>query len=48
MQYWLVINGTGSVWGDTGCNFVVLGQLNLVLLVLSGTGLVKGFNASMY
>ena len=25
-QYWLVIDGTGSVWGNTGCNLVVLGQ----------------------
>ena len=31
-QYWLVIDGTGSVWGDTGCNLVVLGQYNLVLI----------------
>ena len=31
-QYWLIIDGTGSVWGDTGCNLVVLGQYNLVLI----------------
>ena len=31
-QYWLVIGGTGSVWGDTGCNLVVLGQYNLVMI----------------
>ena len=29
---WLVIDGTGSVWGDTGCNLVVLGQYNLLLI----------------
>ena len=28
----LVIDGTGSVWGDTGCNLMVLGQYNLVLI----------------
>ena len=28
----MVIDGTGSVLGDTGCNLVVLGQYNLVLL----------------
>ena len=31
-QYWLVIDGTGSVWGNTGCNLMVLGQYNLVLI----------------
>ena len=31
-QYWLVFDGTGSVWGVTGCNLVVLGQYNLVLI----------------
>ena len=28
----MVIDGTGSVWGDSGCNLVVLGQYNLVLI----------------
>ena len=28
----MVIDGTGSVWGDTGCNLMVLGQYNLVLI----------------
>ena len=31
-QYWLVLDGTGSVWGGTGWYLVVLGQCNLVLL----------------
>ena len=31
-QYWLVFDVTGSVWGDTGCNLLVLGQYNLVLI----------------
>ena len=31
-QYWLVIYGTGSVWGNTGCNLVLLGHYNLVLI----------------
>ena len=31
-QYLLVLNGTVSAWGDTGCNLVVLGQYNLVLI----------------
>ena len=31
-QYWLVFDGTGSLWGDTGCNLVVLGQYNLILI----------------
>ena len=31
-QYWLVIDGNGSVWGDTGCSLVVLGRYNLVLI----------------
>ena len=31
-QYWLVLGGTGSVWGGTGWYLVVLGQHNLVLL----------------
>ena len=31
-QYWLVFDGTGSVWGDTGCYLVVLGQYKLVLI----------------
>ena len=31
-QYWLVFDVTGSVWGDTGCNLVILGQYNLVLI----------------
>ena len=44
----MVIGGTGSLWGDTGCNLVVQGQYNLVRLVLSGTGLIKGFYACIY
>ena len=31
-QYWLVFEGTGSLWGDNGCNLVVLGQYNLILI----------------
>ena len=31
-QYWLVLGGTGSVWGGTGWYMVVLGQYNSVLL----------------
>ena len=31
-RYWLVLGGTGSVWGGTGWYLVVLGQCNLVLL----------------
>ena len=31
-QYWLVFDVFGSVWGDTGCNLLVLGQYNLVLI----------------
>ena len=31
-QYWLVFDGTGSLWGDTGSNLVVLGQYNLKLI----------------
>ena len=31
-QHWLVFDGTGSVWGVTGCNLVVLGQYNLALI----------------
>ena len=46
-QYWLVFDDTASVWGDTVCNLVVLGQYNLVVMVLSGTGLINGFYASI-
>ena len=28
----MVFDVTGSVWGDTGCNLLVLGQYNLVLI----------------
>ena len=28
----MVFDGTGSVWGDTGCYLVVLGQYKLVLI----------------
>ena len=28
----MVIDVTGSVWGDTGCNLLLLGQYNLVLI----------------
>ena len=31
-RYWLVLGGTGSVWGGTGWYLVVLGQYNFVLL----------------
>ena len=31
-RYWLVLGGTGSVWGGTGCYLVVLCQYNFVLL----------------
>ena len=44
-RYWLIYDGTGSVWGSSGCYLVVLGQYNLVS---SGTGLVKGFYACIY
>ena len=30
----LVFGGTGLVWGDTGWYLVVLGQYNLVLMVI--------------
>ena len=32
--YWLLYDGTGSVQGDTGRYLVLLGQYNLVLLVI--------------
>ena len=28
----MVFDGTGSVWGNTGCNLVLLGHYNLVLI----------------
>ena len=31
-RYWLVLGGSGTVWGGTGWNMVVLGQYNSVLL----------------
>ena len=31
-RYWLVLSGTGSVWGGTGWYMVVLGQYNSLLL----------------
>ena len=31
-RYWLVLGGTGSVWGGNGWYLVLLGQFNLVLL----------------
>ena len=43
-QNWLIHDGFGSVWDGTGWYLVELGQYNLVLLELSGTGLIWGFN----
>ena len=31
-QYWLVLNGTGSVEGGTGCYLVVLGHCRMILV----------------
>ena len=31
-RYWFVIGSTGTVWGVTGWNLVVLGQYEVVLL----------------
>ena len=31
-QYWLVLGGTGSVWGGTGWYLVVFGQCKVVLV----------------
>ena len=31
-RYWLILCGTGSVWGGAGWYLVVLGQYELVLL----------------
>ena len=39
---WLVIGGTGSVWGATGCNLVVLGQYNLVVICIEWYWVNKG------
>ena len=36
--YWLVLGGTGSVWGGTGWFLVVLCQYGAVLLGTLGTG----------
>ena len=33
-QYWLVLDGTGSVWGGSGWYLVVLGQYGAVLVGL--------------
>ena len=38
----MVLDGTGSVWGDTGCNLVVLGQYNLVLIGIQWYWVSKG------
>ena len=44
----LMVLGQYGVWGDTGCNLVVLGQYNLVLIVIDGAGVIKGFYACIY
>ena len=36
------VGGTWSVWGDTGCNLVVLGQYNLVLIGIEWYRVNKG------
>ena len=41
-QYWLVFDDTASVWGDTVCNLVVLGQYNLVLIGIEWYWVNKG------
>ena len=44
-QYMAVLVGTcgnGSVWGDTGCNLVVLGQYNLILIGIEWYWVNKG------
>ena len=41
-QYWLVFDDTASVWGDTVCNLVVLGQYNLVLIGIEWYWINKG------
>ena len=44
----MVIGGTGSLWGDTGCNLVVLGQYNLVLIGIEWYWVNKGLLSSLY
>ena len=41
-RYWLVLGGTGSVWGGTGWYMVVLGQYNSVLLSIKLYWVSKG------
>ena len=38
----LVIDGTGSVWSNTGSNLMVLGQYNLVLIGIEWYWVNKG------
>ena len=38
----MVFDDTGSVWGDTVCNLVVLGQYNLVLIGIEWYWVNKG------
>ena len=49
-QYRMVLVGIWWYWvsmGSTGWYLVILGQYNLVLFGISGTGLIKGFCASI-
>ena len=39
---WLVFDDTGSVWGDTVCTLVVLGQYSLVLIGIEWYCVNKG------
>ena len=43
MRRWqLVFDDTGSVWGDTVCSLVVLGQYNLALIGIEWYWVNKG------
>ena len=42
-RFWLVLGDVASVWGDTGCYLVVLGQYGAELP--DGTGSVEGGTA---